>query len=382
MNNPSALNASSLEIIEPGHPALRTNQALKLRAVSQDQARFTNVLNRRPQIHLPDLEEGTWLSFEPVGDTTPAPVVANAQRVVLRSRLGDLTLQNGLNFVQALTGIGLAAETETARAQWLRQSALALLPQPLSLLFTQLLSGTALPELGQPAEPHFTAVVLLRTNDHVLATHAHAPWSAWRQLLKPNSPSQLSAAQMATWWDVHTQAHVLAGTHSLSAQALAKLTCGDMVLLDNPLFNIDGVGIIAFGPWQLEVISDGGNEMEVTDLGMQYDDAQSSFDSDTDSDTDEGFEYEQDNALIEQAAEGSEVANLGLVPVQLRFEMGTVSLSLKALNELSLGTIIRLQGDVNPPCVVIRAGAQTVGRGELVDLEGRLGVQITQWVGP
>jgi type III secretion protein Q len=70
-----------------------------------------------------------------------------------------------------------------------------------------------------------------------------------------------------------------------------------------------------------------------------------------------------------------------LVPVQLRFEMGVGSLTLKELNALSSGTVIRLQGTVNPPNVAIRAGGQLVGRGELVDLDGKLGVQIVQWTG-
>ncbi len=366
-----------LDIIEPGHPALRANKAVQFRAVSQEQVRFINVLNRRPKIHLPDLEEGTWLSFEPVGQAVQNNPPSDDQRVVLSSSRGDLTLHNGLNFIHALTGIGLGAETQTERAQWLRQSALALLPQPLSILFSQLLSGAVLPATNEPC---FTAVMLLRTNDHVLATHAHAPWSVWRPLLTFNQSGQLNPEQLLPWWNVNTQACVLAGTHRLSTQALAKLSCGDMVLLDNPMFNTDGLGTIAFGQLKIEVISDGGNEMEVTDFGFEQDEPEHPHNSNADAEL--GFEYEQNNALIEPGPHESEVANLGLVPVQLRFEMGAVTLSLKALSELSVGTVLRLQGEVNPPCVVIRAGAQTVGRGELVDLEGRLGVQITQWVGP
>jgi type III secretion system YscQ/HrcQ family protein len=115
----------------------------------------------------------------------------------------------------------------------------------------------------------------------------------------------------------------------------------------------------------------------------EHDDDEDHDDDDDSEALDEEPDYavQDDGALVAAAASGSELANLGLVPVQLRFEMGLVSLSLKELNALTVGAVIALQGEATPPQVTIKAGAHTVGRGELVDIDGRLGVQVVQWVG-
>jgi type III secretion protein Q len=401
----------SFESIAPDDPAWGAKQPVRLRPVAHVHAQFGNLINRQPKVHLPQIEEGTWLSVEPAG--APHGGVPG-HGLMLQGSHGDLVLQSGLPFVRALTGIALEAETDPARAQWLMQSALALLPGPLGRLFSQMTKITQITKV--PETVNLSAKLVLRTKDHVLTTHAVASWSVWCLLFVQGDSRPLTLDSMAPWWGVCSQAAVLAGTHHLSTQGFTQLVCGDTIVLDNPLFNTEGVGHIVLGPWTLAVTSNGGKKMEVTDIQLKHnleefdesgdlndmnhenehegeDDDLDAFGDDHDGEDDEDDEGDEDfdgeldyddehaDAVISQAAGESEVANLALVPVQLRFEMGTVSLSLKQLNALSVGTVIRLQGAVNPPHVTIRAGRQIVGRGELVDLEGRLGVQITQWAG-
>ena len=63
------------------------------------------------------------------------------------------------------------------------------------------------------------------------------------------------------------------------------------------------------------------------------------------------------------------------VPVTLSFEMGSVALTLSELKSLAPGAVLSVAGAL-PPQVSICAGGHRIGSGELVELDGRLGVEI------
>jgi type III secretion system YscQ/HrcQ family protein len=64
------------------------------------------------------------------------------------------------------------------------------------------------------------------------------------------------------------------------------------------------------------------------------------------------------------------------VTVGLGFELGGAIVSLSALRHLAPGDVLELDRPIEACTVHIRAGDKTVGTGELLDLEGMLGVRI------
>jgi flagellar motor switch/type III secretory pathway protein FliN len=58
---------------------------------------------------------------------------------------------------------------------------------------------------------------------------------------------------------------------------------------------------------------------------------------------------------------------------------GDVTLSARALLELTPGQVLSLGRTLGGP-VELRAGARTLARGELVEIDGELGVRITELV--
>jgi type III secretion protein Q len=74
-------------------------------------------------------------------------------------------------------------------------------------------------------------------------------------------------------------------------------------------------------------------------------------------------------------------ADLSSIPIQLQFELGVLSMPLGEMQSLSAGSIVRLQAPAAPPMVRILAGGQAIGKGDLIDVDGQLGVQITSWAG-
>ncbi len=64
-------------------------------------------------------------------------------------------------------------------------------------------------------------------------------------------------------------------------------------------------------------------------------------------------------------------------PIPIQCHLGTVSLSLEAVTQLTTGMIL---GPLErmASCVTLSIGGSNIGRGTLVDIEGRVGVQVTE----
>lgn len=74
-----------------------------------------------------------------------------------------------------------------------------------------------------------------------------------------------------------------------------------------------------------------------------------------------------------------EMDAIGEIAVDVRYEIGGQSLTLKELNGLRLGLVIPLGFDPLQACVTIRANGTVVGQGELVVVDEELAVRITRW---
>lgn len=66
-------------------------------------------------------------------------------------------------------------------------------------------------------------------------------------------------------------------------------------------------------------------------------------------------------------------------PLVIRVELGSVTLSAREWAELQAGDVIETSQRVSEP-VVLRCAGREVARGELVEVEGQVGVRITEMV--
>ena len=67
------------------------------------------------------------------------------------------------------------------------------------------------------------------------------------------------------------------------------------------------------------------------------------------------------------------------LPVQLRFELGEVELSIAELSALQPGYVFPLASRLEGANVAIRANGRHVGRGEVVAVGDTLGVRLLAW---
>jgi type III secretion protein Q len=85
----------------------------------------------------------------------------------------------------------------------------------------------------------------------------------------------------------------------------------------------------------------------------------------------------QEDAGADGDGEGQEArVDFGLVPVRLDFDLGERLITLDRLRTLAPGEVFELDRPVVDGCVRIRANGMDVGLGELVEVDGNIGVRL------
>lgn len=94
----------------------------------------------------------------------------------------------------------------------------------------------------------------------------------------------------------------------------------------------------------------------------------------------EGYD-EQAQHQDPHAQAAPELDSLAQLPLELTLRCGQVSLTLGELRRLGSGTVLDVAG-VAPGFATLCHGERVVAEGELVDVDGRLGLQITRMALP
>lgn len=191
-------------------------------------------------------------------------------------------------------------------------------------------------------------------------------WRAWSQddeiagdLLLDGTASRFLATALreqpsiptdADWNDLPLRVRLVAGWVDLSASALRSVEKRDVMLLDECLLSGDNKLMLLLGPRLGVLCGLHGCELNVLE-GVQE---------------------------IMADVDDSVAAASGLiddVPVRLTFDLGEREISLGDLRSLQPGYLFNLGRDPRST-VSIRANGRLIGDGELVDIEGRVGVSV------
>lgn len=81
-----------------------------------------------------------------------------------------------------------------------------------------------------------------------------------------------------------------------------------------------------------------------------------------------------------KAGEQNEAPDLAQLPVRLHVVLGQVDLSLADISRMMGGTVLELDKGKSDP-VYLAVNGRILGSGELVEVDGKLGVRITGWSG-
>ncbi|MCW7536983.1 FliM/FliN family flagellar motor switch protein [Aquabacterium sp. A7-Y] len=280
--------------------------------------------------------------------------------LALQGPAGVLWLHQGVRLLRALSGVDLGAASDESVQLWLQASALARLPEALRQAFDRI----ARPAAGEAPLRELPRIdISLRTFDHVIATHGWADTATLERLARGGF-EPVPAAPPPRWTGALVlRAAVLVARHRLSAAALGALKPGDLILPGLPLFTPAGRGSVCIGGRRVILYfrEDKVFEVESVELEQQQDKAGAPDDALP------GGETAQDTSAW------------GDVAVELVFQLGSVSTAVADLARLGPGELLPLESAATGPNVEVLCHGRRLGRGELVDVDGRLAIRLTSW---
>ncbi|KVP68632.1 YscQ/HrcQ family type III secretion apparatus protein [Burkholderia ubonensis] len=92
------------------------------------------------------------------------------------------------------------------------------------------------------------------------------------------------------------------------------------------------------------------------------------------------MEWQEQQDTEDMRDETKAVHEMGQLPVKLEFVLHHDRLTLSALQDMCRGHLLPLPANAERQ-VEVRANGALIGRGELVQLDGQLGVEVTEWLG-
>jgi type III secretion protein Q len=296
-----------------------------------------------------------------------AQVVDWDDPVQLHGPFGAVQLADGARLLRGLTGIDLGPGAPGA---WLCAALLGRLAGTPLAQATRLQRGA----LG-PLDDECILQFILRSEQHSIVCHARASAATWCALLA-GADWRRERAALAHFSALPVDARLTLARHTLPGSALAALCEGDLIVPDAPSFDCAGAGVVQIGAARLGVAHAAPNRLTILSVepDMEQQDSMESAALPFD-------DWQEEGAAVAVPAEARlPDALLGSVPVTLDFVLGRVRLPLGRLQELGPGSVIEILGG-SPADIAIEANGQRLGRAEIVNVAGRLGVRVVQWGG-
>lgn len=282
-------------------------------------------------ISLGNTTAGLWLSGWPQAD--------RLEQLIPPAMLAKLPENLAISVVESIQA-GLLQQAE--KALRLNVSVQSLYAEPHTPLYT-LPIGFELQEVSAESKQVLRVITGLLVVDPQLYPHLQERLRAW-----PSDDNQD--------WDEHiTRVHFELARQQFSMQELNQLELADILLLPQTDFQDSG---------HIRVRLDSGEYCEASFNSTQKDTLTITT----------GWNSMSDN---EQKANINHIAQL---PVQLSFDLGEKTMTFNEVRQLKPGYILELSGAL-PEIVQIRSHNRLIGSGELVEINGRVGVRILKLFG-
>ncbi|MBN3092890.1 type III secretion system cytoplasmic ring protein SctQ [Pectobacterium brasiliense] len=196
-------------------------------------------------------------------------------------------------------------------------------------------------------------------DDVWLALFARADWHRQRRAL----PAGIAIAIPLTLADA-----------VLPLSALCRLRTGDLILPNRPWFTPSGEGTLSVGTLRLR------GTLQLTELApytFTVTDMETVSMPPSATDTMLAAPHSEASVLEFAPMSDNVTENLPPLPVTLHLRCGSLTMTLTELQHLASGSVLTLR-DVVPGQAWLYYGDIALASGDLVDVEGRLGLQITQ----
>ncbi|MFP8968078.1 FliM/FliN family flagellar motor switch protein [Pokkaliibacter sp. CJK22405] len=359
---------------------------LKLRNISNAEVDLRHRIGRGWRLELPDMQGGPALLE--IRQATQNTARDNLQWINLSSGSGNFSLparlcESLLNHWSQAPFVTEPAETPDQQA-WYTELYNALLDPGLRSLFGEI------QPLGQSSAPITPTLAELKfqQGDVVITSPLAMPLRTFNHWLERGYWQSMPAASLGYW---PVSAPLVLGHVRLPLEQFCSLSRGDVIVPKQPKFTPEGLGYLQLGPLQLGVFyQDEGTEvlLEVTKTHvitreaakMHGDENNPDYQQGWDDQEQQGYDnYDQhqnfDQAYGEQESTGHEGLTQAM-DTTLTIKIGEVSMTLDELQQVGPGSVLLVQG-ATPGEAGLYQGQRLIARGELVEVEGQLGLQLT-----
>ncbi|MBV4464933.1 type III secretion protein Q [Pseudomonas sp. F-14 TE3623] len=169
---------------------------------------------------------------------------------------------------------------------------------------------------------------------------------------------------------------LLLGRTELSSSQTASLRPGDILLPEHPLFAPDGQGTLHIGGCRLGLRQDETNPLRFSITDLEENLMNASIDNLAAVDALATLDPELPELNDARQAD-DRLARFADLPLALTLRAGSLSLTLGQMSTLAVGSVLTFSGCA-PGNATLCHGERPLAHGELVDVEGRLGLQITR----
>lgn len=322
----------------------------------------------------------------------------------IHTEYGIFYIHNGMSWIQKLTSIHIEHEDEDTQ-NWLLERALENLPAhayPLEI--------TGLSFHHYINTNKYTALCLYGFSSKTIYTTVEN----WIKLF---SKYRFIRKHSFNIDSLDIVKNILLGGQKLQYTDYKKLVCGNIILINNNNFNLDGAGTIALGSFSMlaayqdntlifQAWNNNMNDKPYTEnqdeeewnqeestLTNEYGEFDYNYNqlnqfnseqANTDSAEQEHQEQNEEIQTNEDEPEQN-TSNIeedaphpfGNVPIHLSFSLGTLRMPIANIMQLQEGSVIELH-KATPAQVNIYANSKLIGTGEVVEIDGKIGVQITK----
>lgn len=327
---------------------------------------------------LPSGDDAQWLLRRDEG-----PAVPLNEGLALSTRFGPVLAFDYGPLLLACGGIDIGDRVRSDAGLAQARYAFAALPSTLQRALGEptvadARAGTALHEGPTVAVNLLLRLPSIRLTMRLLLTvdglHALLDSGEWERAPLPLSiPAWLARIDAAIPF--------FAGHTTLPLHECDALMRGDVVRLAESSFDVAGCTVVCVGACRLHLRwFDGQRCFEVQGMSHDADHSRDEVElhaADADEDAAACSDHQEDEN--ESSPRGaSATIDLAAIPIRLSFSLGTLALTVGELAALGPGSLLKLAHSL-PPHVTIAANGVPVGTGELVDLDGQLAVEITDW---
>lgn len=337
-------------------PAARppvTVAPLRFRPISSATAAFARALGQGLQLEYAVQDELGELVLQPL----PPELSGALQGRALETAHGLLWLEDA-GAVLSLFGGAPAIVTDEEPQAWYWQYFNQFMSPELQSLFGELSPARQAPPLPDDV---FSCRLTLQIAGSVVQTRISALPDTFLALLQAVAWQPMGAG-LPEDWPLSTP--IIIGRLTLSAATVRSLQPGDVVLPMYDAFDCGGQGRVRIGPFRSNVQLQGAdNRVSITLFDLE--------DQPVDDD------YLGDAPPEEYGQEAPLTGSFADLPMALTIRSGTLTLTLQELQHLGPGSVLEIPG-VSPGTATLYYGERPVAQGELVDVDGRLGLQITR----